>query len=520
MRSPRENPPATTVLDQRCSGILLHPTSLAGPHGAGDLGPAAHRFAEFLASAGQSFWQMLPVGPIGAGNSPYSSPSSYAGSPWLVSLEELAREGLLTRQELAPPASLARARRALFDEAREFRGARLWRAFERFESKPKLSGELAEFREKNAAWLPDYALFCALFDAHGGRAWVEWDEGLRRRRAAALRKARAELARQVLFHEFVQFAFDRQWQALRRRCRSLGLRLLGDVPMFVAPDAIEAWQSPQIFQLDRSGRPRAVAGVPPDDFNPNGQHWGNPLYRWDVLARTRYEFWVERLGAALTRFDAVRLDHFIGFHRYWRVPAGSRDAHGGRFVQVDGDRVLRKLRAALGGLPFVAEDLGMVTEEVRALRDRFGLPGMRVLQFGFNPGAGEHLPHRYRSRLFACTGTHDTDTLVGWFSGLRERDRKRVLDYLGSRRKDLSWAAMRVILMSVANLAVFPLQDVLGLGREARMNRPGTAAGNWEWRAPAGVFTKELAENLAELCLTYDRDPRRASPAAATRAPP
>jgi 4-alpha-glucanotransferase len=452
---------------------------------------------------------MLPVGPIGAGNSPYSSPSSYAGSPLLVSLTLLARDGLLTRAELEPPAKLRGARRALFDEARAFRGARLRRAFERFESRPKLARALGDFRATHAAWLPDYALFSALFEAHGGRPWAEWEEGLRRRRPAALGKARAELAREIRFHEFVQYAFDRQWHALRRRCRELGIRLLGDVPMFVAPDAIEAWQSPEIFQLDASGRPRAVAGVPPDEFNPNGQHWGNPLYRWDVLAKTGYEFWVQRLGAALERFDAVRLDHFIGFHRYWSVPVERDGRRNGRFVRVKGDEVLQKVERALGGLPFVAEDLGIVTPEVRALRDRFGLPGMSVFQFGFNPGAAEHLPHRYQKRLFACTGTHDTDTLAGWFAGLPKRAQARVLDYVGASRKDFGWAALRAISMSVADLAVFPVQDVLGLGGEARMNRPGTATGNWDWRVAPDVLTRALADELAALSITYARDPRR-----------
>jgi 4-alpha-glucanotransferase len=493
--------------DRRTSGVLLHPTSLPGPYGTGDLGPAAHRFAHFLARARQGFWQMLPVGPTGAGASPYSSPSSFAGSALLVSLEELAQAGLLTKHEIEAPRALGTARRALYPQAIAFREARLRLAFERFERKggKKERLELEVFRALSRRWLRDYALFSALWHAHGGRPWNTWQPALRDRRPAELRRAARELAPEIRYHEFVQFAFARQWKVLRELCSELGVKLLGDVPMFVAPDSVELWQSPANFQLDARGRPKRVAGVPPDGFNPDGQLWGNPLYDWGTLDQTRYAFWVDRLGAALDRFDAVRLDHFIGLYRSWSVRPGARSAKSGRFERVPGDRVLERLRQILGGLPFVAEDLGMVTPEVRELRDRFGLPGMRVLVFGFDPGASEHLPHNYPENSVVCTGTHDTNTLIGWYRGLDRDTRRRVDSYVGGSRGDRHWQLVRTVMASAARVALFPIQDLLGLGAGARMNRPGTATGNWDYRVEASALSSRLADRLAEVTVTYER---------------
>ncbi len=507
---------------ERTSGVLLHPTSLPGPHGHGDLGPAAHRFAGFLASAGQSWWQMLPLGPPGAGNSPYDSPSTFAGSAGLVSLEQLAAEGLLEPQEIAPPRAL-QGKRVRYAEAARYRLPRLQLAHQRFVGSASKADRraFAAFREQQRSWLGDYALYQALKSAAGGAPWYKWEPDLTARRPAALRHAKRELADRIAFHEFVQFAFDRQWRALARRCRELGIGLLGDVPIYVALDGADVWAHRELFHVDRNGKRRFVAGVPPDAFSSTGQLWGNPLYRWSALDRSNYAWWIARLELTLSRFDAVRLDHFIGFRRYWEVKAGARTAEHGRFVRVPGERFLGAVRDALGGLPFVAEDLGIVTDEVRALRDQFGLPGMRVVQFAFDEsGPNDYQPHRYPRRTVAYTGTHDNDTAVGWFRqhaprGDRKRAReladrrRRVLAYLGSDGREIHWDLIRLVLMSVADTALFPMQDLLGLGSDARMNTPGTTHANWSWRVRQEDLAPRVAERMLELCETYERIPGR-----------
>jgi 4-alpha-glucanotransferase len=503
----RQARPRTELLDTRASGVLLHPTSLPGRHGVGDVGAEAHRFAEHLAAAGQSWWQMLPVGPIGAGNSPYSSPSSFAGSPLLVSLHRLVEDGLLTAQDIEPPHRLARAKKADYRGALRFREPRLRAACKRFKDRasPALKRELDTFRHAHSEWLADYALFRALERETGARSWTRWPKGLRRRNAAALAAARERLHAEVEYHELLQFLFDHQWRALRAHCRELGIRLLGDVPMFVAHDAAEVWQMSEAFQLDENGKKLVQAGVPPDNFSKTGQLWGNPLYDWNALRKTRYRFWVTRLKLALGRFDAVRLDHFIGFHRVWEVPARAKTAGSGSFDLVPGAKLLARLSKELGGLPFVAEDLGIVTPEVHALRDQFALPGMRVLQFGFDEGASEHLPHRHPPRTLACTGTHDTNTIVGWFSGLGARDKIRVCRYANGRSRSIHWDLIRVLMASVANLLIIPAQDVLALDGSARMNVPGTARGNWEWRLAKGQLGSRTLDELGQLAADFER---------------
>jgi 4-alpha-glucanotransferase len=495
------------VFDTRASGVLFHPTSLPGRHGTGDLGAQAHRFAELLAEGAQSFWQMLPIGPIGAGNSPYASPSSFAGSPLLVSLTRLVADGLLRADEIEPPRALARRRRADYAGSRRFREPLLRMACERFaaRARPALRHELQAFRERHAEWLGDYALFQALHAEYPRRSWVEWPKPLRQRDARALAAARNRLREAIEYHELVQFFFDHQWRALRAHCSALGIRLLGDVPMFVAHDAAEVWQSTEAFKLDRHGQKLVQAGVPPDNFSASGQLWGNPVYDWKALEKSGYDFWVRRLRVALSRFDAVRLDHFIGLHRVWECPARAKTARRGRFVLVKGDDLLKRLAAELGGLPFVAEDLGIVTPEVHALRDRFDLPGMRVLQFGFDPGASDHLPHRFTEHALACTGTHDTNTIVGWFSRLTPRDKRRVCRYSGGRPETIHWDLIRMLAMSRANLLIVPIQDVLGLGASERMNVPGTPRGNWEWRLAETQLKKRAIHRLGELTRDYER---------------
>ncbi|MBN1607263.1 MAG: 4-alpha-glucanotransferase [Polyangiaceae bacterium] len=508
------------LFSTRSSGILLHPTSLPGPYGLGDLGANAHAFADFLASAGQGWWQMLPVGPIGAGNSPYDSPSAFAGSPLLVALEPLVESGWLRPDEIAAPASLAQARQADYTEAERFRESRMRTAFERFSAARHGTDAQAfeEFRERCKTWLRDYALFRALKQANRGACWTEWPREYRDRSSAGLELAWTRLKQEIEYAEFQQFLFDRQWSALREHCRRVGVRLLGDIPIYVAHDGAETWAHRELFHLDARGRRRVVAGVPPDFFSKTGQLWGNPLYRWPKNQRTGFEWWVSRLGTALSRFDALRLDHFVGLRRYWEVPADAQTAEHGRFVRAPGEAFFRTLTSRFGGLPFIAEDLGLITPEVSALRQRFGLPGMVVLQFAFGAnGAGrEYQPHRYERHSVVYTGTHDNDTSVGWLTSLmgeqatteQREEAARVLAYVGCDPGSFHWELIRLALMSVANTAIFPMQDLLGLGSEARMNVPGTMVGNWQWRMDPQQRLPEIAQKMADLCSRYERLPK------------
>jgi 4-alpha-glucanotransferase len=510
------------AFDERSSGVLLHLTSLPGPFGGGDLGPSAHRFAEFLARAGQRYWQMLPVVPPGGGDSPYDSPSAFAGSPWLVSLEHLQRDGLLEPSDLLAPARLRDAPRTLYRTLRRYREQRLRKAATRFLAQGSARRELEQTLERERHWLPDYALFRALQGAQGGRAWTEWPRELAERSPAALERARRDLAPEIDFEVFVQREFLRQWSALHDHCKALGVRLLGDIPMFVAHDAADVWANQSLFQLHPDGRKRAVAGVPPDYFSAEGQLWGNPVYDWNRLRETGYAWWIGRLRATLERFDAARLDHFIGFHRYWEVPAGSTSARDGQFVEAPGHDFFTHLRAALGRLPFVAEDLGVLTDGVVRLRDDFELPGMRILSFAFAGDWREYQPHRFPRRVVAYTGTHDNDTLLGWLSSHeREPDarraaellaeRTRALSYAGSDGKEPHWDLVRTLMASVADTAIFPIQDLIGLGTAARMNVPGVASGNWTYRVRASELTPALADRLFSLTSTFERTtgPRR-----------
>ena len=506
---------------ERCSGILLHPTSLPGPHGVGDLGPEAHRFIDFLARAGQRYWQMLPVGPLGGGASPYDSPSAFAGSPLLLSLEQLVERGLLEPREVLDPRGFQSSRRAHYAAAARYRTRRLRTAFGRFKDRAGDAerAELARFVEEQRDWLPDYALFSALKSARGGASWTTWPSELKRREPSALENARRDLQNEISYHEFLQFEFARQWTALREHANSRGVKLLGDVPMFVAHDGSDVWAHQAIFQLDDQGEQRVVAGVPPDYFSADGQRWGNPLYDWNVLRETGYAWWIARMKTTLERFDALRLDHFIGFHRYWEIPASASSARDGRFVGVPGEDFFEKIRSTLGRLPFIAEDLGLVTPEVGALRDRFEMPGMRVLEFAFvDANSRDYQPHRFPHRSVVYTGTHDNDTVVGWLTQhersraehdmrvLRE-ERQRALTYAGSDGREVHWDMIRLALASVADTAIFPLQDLLGLGTEARMNIPGTATGNWEFRVLPHEITSALADRMATLCEGYERIP-------------
>ena len=506
--------------DHRTAGVLLHVSSLPHSIGCGDLGAAAHDWVATLASARQTWWQTLPVGPTGQGDSPYDSESAFAGNPLFIDLQDLARAGLLTPAEARTPATRHTA--AQYSAALRFKDPRLRLAAERFaRRRSRFRAAFEDFLETSSSWLPDYVLYRTLREAHG-IPWMSWDPDLRDRRPRAMERAHRTLTDAVQYHTFLQFAFHRQWTALRRTCARHGVRLLGDVPMFVAHDSADVWAHRQLFFLDETGERTVVAGVPPDAFSRSGQRWGNPLYRWPVLKRSGYRWWIERLQVTLTRFDAVRLDHFIGFRRYWEVPGHARTARAGRFVQVPGEHFLTTVRSTLGHLPFVAEDLGLMTPEVAALRDRFSLPGMRVLQFAFDDGddGKEYLPHRYPKHTLAYTGTHDNDTTVGWLRARAPRNdpraraalarrRARVKAYIGSADPDACWSLIRVLMMSVANTTIVPLQDVLGLDSNARMNVPGTPSGNWRWRLAPGQISVPLLERLGELTEASERALRR-----------
>jgi 4-alpha-glucanotransferase len=502
---------------ERRAGVLLHVTSLPGRFGCGDLGPESERFLDTLAAAGLRTWQVLPLGPTSLGDSPYGALSTFAGNPLLVSPERLAEDGLLTAAELeeAPPAP---ADRVDFGAARASRVGLLRHAFDRLDSgaAPGLAAEIEAWAAAPAQrpWLDDWCLFASLRSRFERAPWPSWPEELRRRHPEALARARQELAAHRRFHRFVQFAFDRQWARLRAAAEQRGIQLFGDLPIFLAGDAADLWARPELFEIDADGLPLKIAGVPPDYFSADGQLWGNPLYRWERAAEEGYAWWIERLRAQLRWFHLVRLDHFRGFAACWELPADATTARDGRWVEGPGRALFDAARAALGALPLVAEDLGVITDDVVALRHALGLPGMRVLQFGFGDGPSDHRPHRLEPDTVVYTGTHDNDTTAGWFAAASESERRRALDYLGCSPSEVPFALVRAAWSSVARLAVAPAQDLLELGGAARMNRPGLAGGNWSWRMAAGAFDGALAERLQRLAEVCDRLPE-ARPAAA-----
>lgn len=502
----------------RASGILLHPTSLPGPFGIGDLGPAAYRFAHFLAGARQRLWQVLPLGPTGYGDSPYQCFSAFAGNPLLISLEKLAEEGVLSTRELKEVPSFP-DHEVDYARVSKFKLAQLSKAFDNFKAQASAADreELDAFYRDNASWLNDYTFFMALKDCHGGAAWTEWESDVAARRPSAMARWCEKLGHEIQRHQYWQYQFFRQWAALKRYCHGQGIRIMGDIPIFVAHDSADVWACPGLFHLDANGNPTVVAGVPPDYFSATGQLWGNPLYRWEVMAENGYEWWVARLRAMLTLVDILRLDHFRGFEAYWEVPGTATTAIQGRWVKGPGMALFHAVCDALGELPIVAETLGVITPEVEALRERCGFPGMAVLQFAFgaDPQARDFMPHNYHHHMVVYTGTHDNDTTLGWWSGngadstrTREqinRERAFALKYLATNGRDMNWVFIRTILASVADVAIIPLQDVLDLGSEARMNLPGRASGNWRWRFTPGMLKDENVERLTELTSIYGR---------------
>lgn len=494
---------------ERASGILLHPTSFPSRGGIGDFGPAAYEFVDWLASARQGLWQVLPLGPVGYGNSPYSSISAFAGNPLLVSLERLADRGLIERNRvLALPQSVAAVD---YERVRATKIPLLQEAARNFLSSADggRRSTFERFCRDNSWWLEDYVLFVALRRRYPDGAWNRWPRELARREPGAIERARNEMGEQLQVSRAIQFFFFEQWRALRRACAERGIRVIGDVAIFVSYDSADVWTHPDIFRLNGNLEPEVVAGVPPDAFSVTGQRWGNPLYRWDVLRSRGFDWWVQRMHWALETCDIIRLDHFRGFEAYWEIPAGEETAVHGHWVKGPNDDLFHTLRHALGRLPFIAEDLGFITPEVHALRDRFGLPGMKVLQFAFgNPGAHIYLPHRFDANNAIYTGTHDNDTTPGWWQHSATDDEKRaVRAYAGSDEEGMHWALIRCAEASPARFCIIPLQDVLGLGSEARMNIPSHPEGNWAWRYQPGALRPEHAQKLATMAEVADRGP-------------
>jgi len=488
----------------RASGILLHPTSLPGPFGIGDLGPEAYKFVDFLVNAGQRLWQVLPLGPTGYGDSPYACYSAFAGNTLLISPEKLVEEGLLD----SAPSSATKGHKIDFGEAHEFKDQLLRKAYEGYTrtTDTALRSAFETFAQQQAHWLEDYALFRALKDAHGGVAWNEWE-------ASPPEPLRDE----VEAHMYYQFLFFRQWTALKSYCNEHGISIVGDLPIFVAHDSADVWTNPEQFKLDKNGKPLVVAGVPPDYFSTTGQLWGNPLYNWERMQADGFKWWIERVRATLTMVDIARVDHFRGFAACWEIPGGDKTAERGQWVEAPGRELFTAIRKTLGELPIIAEDLGVITPDVVALREEFRFPGMRILQFGFGSDSKNiDLPHNYVPNVVAYTGTHDNDTTVGWFNSIAgegstrtakqiERERTFCLNYLNTEGDEIHWDFIRAVLASVANTAIIPLQDLLGLGTEARMNLPNSTEGNWAWRYESGVLGDEIATRLKELTELYGR---------------
>jgi 4-alpha-glucanotransferase len=493
----------------RASGILLHPTSLPGPHGSGDLGSASRHFVDWLVAAGQKLWQILPLGGIGPGNSPYMSSSAFAGNVLLVDLQDLQDRGWLDAADLQPPAGGFAPHRLDFSKVVPWRMERLHRAAHSFASGTRTAAEHAEytaFCARHASWLDDYALFMALADANGWRLWCDWDPALVRREPAAMATARARHANAIGFWKFCQWRFFHQWIALRAYAGEHGIRIVGDAPIFVAYQSADVWARQELFELDATGRPQVVAGVPPDYFSATGQRWGNPLYRWDAHRQEGYAWWIERVRRTFELVDIVRIDHFRGFVAYWEIPASEPTAIVGRWMPGPGAALFEAIAAALGTLPIIAEDLGVITPEIDALRRQFHLPGMRVLQFAFGGGNdNSYLPHNYDANTVVYGGTHDNNTSVGWWAEASEAERAHVRDYLGVDGHAIAWDLIRAASASVADTVIHPLQDVLELGADCRMNLPGKGEGYWEWRFTWDQVRPEHAQRLRRLGALYRR---------------
>ena len=494
----------------RSSGILLHLTSLPGPHGSGDLGESAYHFVDWLVDAGQKLWQILPLGGIGAGNSPYMSSSAFAGNLLLIDLADLQRQGWLTAVDLLPPVGFSDDQ-VNFEQVVPWRRQQLEKAARQFyaSAKPQELLALQDFCHSQVDWLPDYILFMALSEASAGRDWCDWAPELARREPQALAAARLQYAPSLAFWTFCQWRFFTQWCRLKAYANGRGVRMVGDAPIFIAYQSAEVWARPELFELDEGGRARVVAGVPPDYFSPTGQRWGNPLYRWAAHAAEGFAWWVNRVRRIFELVDLVRIDHFRGFADYWEIPASEPTAINGRWLPGPGAALFDAIRTHLGALPIIAEDLGLITPAVTTLRQQFKLPGMRILHFAFG-GANDntYLPHNYEPNTVVYTGTHDNNTTQGWWGEAPEAERHHVREYLDLKpgeETDIHWKLIAAACASVADTAIHPLQDVLGLGENSRMNLPGVGQGYWEWRFTWAQVKPAHAQELRRLCELYRR---------------
>lgn len=492
----------------RSSGILLHPTSLPGPYGIGDIGTQAHRWVDFLDEAGCGLWQVLPLGPTGYGDSPYQCFSAFAGNPYIISPEALLEDGLLHADDLIPKPEFPPGK-VDFGKLIPWKLGLLDRSFIQFQTSASksLRIEFEEFKTEHEIWLKDFGLFMALKEINGGGSWVGWPSPLRMREPGAIAQARQEYSAAIERHEYRQFVFFRQWQKVHQYANQKGISIIGDIPIFVAHDSADVWAHADLFFLDDRGNPKVVAGVPPDYFSETGQLWGNPIYNWKVHKENGYRWWVQRLEAVLNRVDYVRLDHFRGFVGYWEVPFGEKTAVNGRWVPGPGTELFSVVEAELGQLPIIAEDLGVITEEVIELREQFQLPGMRITQFAFNGNPHDpFLPHNHENHSVVYTGTHDNDTSRGWYERVPEKEKRFYRRYLDRDGSQVAWDFIRATWGSVAVFAIAPFQDFLDLGNEARMNYPGNPSGNWTWRMIETDLNPKLRDRIQEINFLFGRE--------------
>ena len=488
----------------RESGILMHITSLPGPYGVGTMGKQAFAFVDFLEAAGQSWWQILPLNPTGYGDSPYQSCSTFAGNHYLIDLDTLIEAGLLKKEEVTSIRWSRKETKANFGLLYNSRLKVLRLAYDRFQA----DDAFETFCEANADWLPDFALFMALKDRFGGKPWYQWDQDLKFRREEALKQAALDYAEEIRFYCFVQYLFDCQWTALREYAHSKGIRIIGDVPIYVPYDSVEVWSEPELFRLNEDLDPIDVAGCPPDAFTADGQLWGNPLYRWDVHEADGFRWWIRRLAAAGKLYDMVRMDHFRGLEAYWSVPYGDKTARNGKWVKSPDMAFVTAIKNALPDLSMIAEDLGFLTQEVLDLRDASGYPGMKVLQFAFDSREpSDYLPHTYTKNTVCYTGTHDNMTMRQWFDTAPAEAVEFAKEYMNlSRKEGYVWGCIRTVFASVSDLCIIQMQDILNLGAEGRMNFPGTLSdSNWTWRAKDGIINPALAEKVGALTKLYCR---------------
>jgi 4-alpha-glucanotransferase len=493
----------------RESGILLHPTSLPGRHGIGDFGASAFRFVDWLADARQRLWQVMPLGPTGFGDSPYASSSAFAGNPLLISLDWLAGDGLLDQGTVDAAATLPHDR-VEFTAVADMKHRLLRDAFDRFRrgAASHLRQDLDAFHDRERRWVDDFALFMAVKDAHDKRSWQDWDEPIKLRHTDAVNAWTEKLGQEIRFYTFVQFLFDRQWMELRRYANERQIRIIGDIPIFVAEDSSDVWTNQHLFKLDGQGKPIEVAGVPPDPFAASGQRWGNPVYNWPAMRESNYEWWVDRIRTALHLVDIVRIDHFRGFAAAWMVPAQDDTAANGHWEIAPGGEIFGSIRRSLGNVPFIIEDLGVITPDVISLREILGFPGMNVLQFAFDGDPDNvYLPHNYVRNSVVYSATHDNQTTIGWFASRPDHERENIQRYIGRDGSDIAWDMIRLAFASSANTAIVPLQDVMRLDDAARMNVPGQPTGNWSWRYQSDQLTSGLARGLRDLTETYGRWP-------------